>query len=48
MGLRTVVVVGLVALATWLLVRGVLRRRVPWIGIAVLLVPAIALGVTER
>jgi hypothetical protein len=47
-GIRTFVVVGLAAWAGWLLVRGVLRRKVPWIGLALIAVPLLALGVTER
>jgi hypothetical protein len=48
MGLRTIVVVLLAASVGWLLVRGILRRRVPWIGIAIVLVPLVALFWTER
>jgi hypothetical protein len=47
-GLRTVVVVALAASVGWLLVRGLIRRKVPWIGIAVVLVPLVALFWTER
>ena len=48
MGLRQVVVIALAGWCGWLLVRGMLRRKVPWIGLAVLLVPLLWLGVTER
>ncbi|MDA8435922.1 MAG: hypothetical protein M0Z98_08055 [Actinomycetales bacterium] len=48
MGLRTVVVVALAAWLGWLLARGILRRAVPWIGIAVIAVPLVALFWTER
>lgn len=48
MGLRTLVVVALAAWLGWLLVRGVLRRAVPWIGIALVAVPLVALFWTER
>lgn len=48
MGIRTAVVVGLAAWAGWLLVRGILRRRVPWIGLALIAVPLLVLGVSER
>jgi hypothetical protein len=48
MGLRQVVVIALAGWCGWLLVRGLLRRKVPWIGLAVLLVPLLWLGVTER
>ena len=41
-------VLGLAALAGWLLVRGLVSRSVPWIGIAVVLVPLVGLGYTER
>jgi hypothetical protein len=47
-GLRTVVVVALAAWAGWLLFRGVMRRRVPWIGLAALAVPLLFLGYGER
>lgn len=47
-GLRQVVVIALAGWCGWLLVRGLLRRRVPWIGLAVLLVPLLWLGITER
>jgi len=42
------VVLGLAAFAGWLLVRGLVSRSVPWIGIAVVLVPLVGLGYTER
>lgn len=48
MGLRQIVVVALAGWCGWLLVRGLMRRRVPWIGLAVLLVPLLWLGITER
>ena len=48
MGLRTLVVVGLSAWAGWLLVRGILGRRVPWIGLGLIAVPLVVLGVSER
>lgn len=48
MGLRTLVVVALAAWLGWLLARGILRRAVPWIGIAVIAVPLVALFWTER
>lgn len=48
MGIRTFVVVGLSAWAGWLLARGILRRRVPWIGLGLIAVPLVVLGVTER
>lgn len=48
MGIRTVVVVGLAAWVGWLLVRGILRRRVPWIGLALIAVPLLLLGISER
>lgn len=48
MGLRTLVVVALAAWLGWLLVRGVLRRAVPWVGIALVAVPLVALFWTER
>jgi hypothetical protein len=47
-GLRTIVVVALAASVGWLLVRGIIRRRVPWIGIAIVLVPLVVLFWTER
>jgi len=47
-GIRTVVVVALAAWVGWLLVRGVIRRKMPWIGIAIVAVPLIALFWTER
>jgi hypothetical protein len=48
MGLRQVIVVALAAWAGWLLFRGIVRRKVPWIGLAVIAVPMIVFGVTER
>ncbi|MGD9954971.1 MAG: PrgI family protein [Candidatus Nanopelagicales bacterium] len=48
MGIRTIVVVGLAAWAGWLLVRGILNRRVPWIGLALIAVPLLLLGWSER
>jgi hypothetical protein len=48
MGLRQVLVVALAGWAGWLLFRGVVRRRVPWIGVAALAVPLLLLGWTER
>ena len=48
MGLRTLVVVALAAWLGWLLVRGVLRRAVPWAGLAVIAVPLVLLFWTER
>ncbi|MFC6236712.1 hypothetical protein [Longivirga aurantiaca] len=48
MGIRTLVVVGLSAWAGWLLVRGILLRTVPWIGLGLIAVPLVVLGVTER
>ncbi|MBI1377288.1 MAG: hypothetical protein GC157_07390 [Frankiales bacterium] len=48
MGLRTIAVVALAGWAGWLLFRGVVRRRVPWVGLAVLAVPLVLLGWTER
>jgi hypothetical protein len=47
-GLRTFVVVGLAAWAGWLLVRGILRRRVPWVGLGLIAVPLVVLGISER
>jgi hypothetical protein len=47
-GLRTVLVVALAGWAGWLLFRGLATRRVPWIGLALLAVPLVWLGVTER
>jgi len=47
-GIRTAVVVGLAAWAGWLLVRGILNRRVPWIGLALIAVPLLLLGISER
>ena len=41
-------VIALAAWAAWLLVRGVINRKVPWIGIAVLVVPLVWLMWTER
>ena len=38
----------LAAWVGWLLVRGVIRRKVPWIGIAIVAVPLVALFWTER
>jgi hypothetical protein len=48
MGLRPLLVVALAAGAGWLLFRGIVRRRVPWIGLAVLAFPLVFLGWTER
>lgn len=48
MGLRQVLVVALAGWAGWLLFRGVVRRRVPWIGIGLLAVPLLLLGWSER
>lgn len=48
MGIRTLVVVGLAAWAGWLLVRGILNRTVPRIGLALIALPLLVLGVTER
>ncbi len=48
MGIRTLVVVGLSAWAGWLLVRGILRRKVPWLGLGLIAVPLVVLGSTER
>jgi hypothetical protein len=48
MGLRTIAVVALAAWVGWLLVRGLIRRKVPWIGIAIVLVPLVLLFWTER
>ncbi len=48
MGLRTGIVVALAAWAGWLLVRGVVRRRIPWIGLAVIALPVVLLGWSER
>lgn len=42
------VVVALAAWVGWLLFRGVVRRRVPWVGVAVIAVPLVALFWTER
>jgi sirohydrochlorin ferrochelatase len=47
-GLRTVLVVALAGWAGWLLFRGLATRKVPWIGLALLALPLIWLGVTER
>jgi hypothetical protein len=47
-GIRTVVVVALAGWLGWLLFRGVVRRRVPWIGIALICVPLVLLFWTER
>ncbi len=41
-------VVALAGWAGWLLFRGVVRRRVPWIGLALLAVPLLFLGWSER
>ena len=41
MGIRTLVVVGLSAWAGWLLVRGILRRKVPWLGLGLIAVPLV-------
>jgi hypothetical protein len=48
MGLRTLVVVALAAWLGWLLARGILRRAVPWVGIALIALPLVALFWTER
>jgi len=48
MGVRTVVVVALAAWAGWLLFRGVVRRKVPWIGLAIIAVPLVVFFWTER
>jgi hypothetical protein len=48
MGLRTLLVVALAAWAGWLLFRGVVRRKVPWIGLAFIVVPLVFLFYTER
>jgi hypothetical protein len=48
MGLRTLAVVALAAWAGWLLFRGVVGRSVPWIGLAIIAVPLVLLGWTER
>jgi hypothetical protein len=48
MGLRQVAVVVLAAWVGWLLVRGLVRRKVPWLGIALIAVPLVALFWTER
>ena len=48
MGLRTIAVVALAAWAGWLLFRGVVGRSVPWIGLALIVLPLVALGWTER
>ena len=48
MGIRTVAVVGLAAWAGWLLVRGLMNRRVPWIGLGLIAVPLVVLGISER
>jgi hypothetical protein len=48
MGLRTVVVVALAAWAGWLLFRGVVTKKVPWIGLAIIAVPLVVFGYTER
>ncbi len=48
MGLRTVLVVALAAWAGWLLFRGVVRRKVPWVGLAFIVVPLIFFFYTER
>lgn len=47
-GIRTFVVIGLAAWAGWLLVRGLINRTMPWIGLAMLVVPLVWLLVTER
>jgi hypothetical protein len=47
-GLRTIVVVALAASVGWLLVRGLIRRKVPWVGIAIVMVPLVLLFWTER
>lgn len=48
MGLRPLAVVLLAGWTGWLLFRGVVNRRVPWIGLALLAVPMLLLGLTER
>ncbi len=48
MGLRTVLVVALAGWAGWLLFRGLGTRQVPWVGLALLAVPLLWLGATER
>jgi hypothetical protein len=48
MGLRTIMVVALAAWAGWLLFRGVVRRKVPWIGLGIIAVPLLFFGYTER
>ena len=48
MGLRTLVVLALAACLGWLVARGLLRRAVPWLGIALVAVPLVALFWTER
>jgi hypothetical protein len=47
-GIRTVVVVALAGWLGWLLFRGVVRRKVPWVGIALIAVPLVVLFWTER
>jgi hypothetical protein len=47
-GIRTVVVVALAGWLGWLLFRGVLRRKVPWVGVALISVPLVLLFWTER
>lgn len=41
-------VLGLASLAGWVVVRGIVAHRVPWVGLAFLLVPLVGLGYTER
>ena len=48
MGLRTLAVVALAAWAGWLLFRGVVNTSVPWVGLAIIAVPLVLLGYTER
>ncbi len=48
MGIRTVAVVALAGWVGWLLFHGVVRRKVPWVGIAVISVPLVLLFWTER
>jgi hypothetical protein len=48
MGLRAVVVVALAAWAGWLLFRGIVRKKVPWVGLAIIALPLIVFGYTER
>ena len=48
MGVRQVIVLLLAAWFGWLLARGLIRRRVPWLGLGLLMVPILWLGITER